>query len=543
MDIRRGATALVGQLCREGAAVVFGIPGAQIMGLYDALYDAPSIRVVTTRHEQGAAYMADGYARTSGRPGVLLTVPGPGVYNACAGLATAYACSSPVLHVAGQVTRDSIGMGRGILHEVHDQLEIVKPVTKTAIRALYADDLVGAVHDAFAAMRSGRPRPTFVEMPPEALAEGTTVPAMAGFEPEPLVPDHERVVAAAKVLDAASTPMIVAGGGVVVGDAHRELTALADRLQALVVVTREGKAAIDNRHELLVGSLWANAKRLRPVFEAADVIVALGTRLEGVPIGAHQRVVRVDVDPGQLSAPNGVSVHGDAAPALAALTDAIRAGRESRAETAKAARAALEERLRVFGLQFELVEELRRALPDDVVLAAGTTTVGYMCHAYFPVYAPRGYLSTSYMGTLGFSLSMGIGAKLGALERPVVTVSGDGGFLFGATELATAVQHGVPIVNVVFNDNAYGNPNREQCEEWDGREIGTELHNPDFVAFAQSFGCDAVRVLTPESLAGAVRDALGNTRPTVIEVPHPRLAYVMRDPGDPAPVRRRPLTD
>ena len=535
-----GAHTLVRQLRAEGVRHVFGVPGAQIMGMLDALYDYPDIAFITNRHEQGSGYMADGSARVTGRPGVLATVPGVGVYNAGAAIATAYACSYPVLLLAGQVSRDKIGKNTGILHEVHDQLEILRPITKWAHRELDGARLGAAVHEAFGQMLSNRPQPASLEFPPEALAE----PGSSGVLPparrdQPAV-DLKAVSKAAEFAAAAASPLIIAGGGAVGGDAYAEVTALAERIQAAVLVTREGKAAIDNRHPLFVGSTWANTRRLADVYGSADLVIAIGTRLEGYTLRPGQRLIRIDVDPSRLADRQDVALLGDAREVLAALTGELEmAGPRPSSRSAEVARMreALVSKLREFP-QTPIVDALRAAIPDDAVIAGGTTTVGYMCHAYLPIHSPRGYLSTSYMGTLGFSLAMGLGAKLGAPDRPVVTISGDGGFLFGATELATAVQYGLNTINVVFNDNAYGNPNREQHEDWGGRAIGTELINPDFVAFARSFGVEGVKVSDPDSLSAAIKDALSHEGPTLIEYPHERLPYVFRDPPREAAAKR-----
>src|SRR6202051_3918159 len=227
-----GGAALARQLRAEGVEVVFGVPGDQLMSALDALVDVPEIRYIVTRHEQATTYMADGYARAAGRPGVAMVVPGVGVYNAASGLATAYACSSPVLLIAGQVNRDGIGRDLGLLHDVHDQLDLVRPITKWATRALHAADIAPAVREAFAQMTSGRPRPVEIEVPPEAFAELATVTVSVPPRPLPGRPDGVALDKAAQLLASPSSPLIVAGGGVVLGDASISLTALAERLQA-----------------------------------------------------------------------------------------------------------------------------------------------------------------------------------------------------------------------------------------------------------------------------------------------------------------------
>jgi acetolactate synthase-1/2/3 large subunit len=527
MATMSGGHAFARQLVREGVQHVFGLPGDQIMYALDGLYDEPAIQFVTTRHEQGTTFMADGYARAGGRPGVAFVVPGVGVYNAGAGLATAWAASSPVLLVAGQVNRHGIGTSLGLLHEVHDQLDLVRPITAWQRRALSADAIPETVHEAFVHLRRGRRRPVEIEMPPEAFAEDADVELL---EPAPdvrICADDESVARAVALLADAERPLVWAGGGVVLGDATGELAALAEFLQAPVITTRQGKGAIDDRNPLSVGTAWVN-KRLQPIVDDADVILAVGTNFAASGATKDQLVVHVDVDPEQVGRhfPDAVAVVGDAAPTLAAILaglEASAAPRPSRAAEARAARAQVEEQLRAIGPQAQMVETLRAAVPDDGILVPCTTTIGYMCHMHYRTYAPRTYLSTSYMGTLGFGFPAALGAKVACPDRPVVCITGDGGFLFAATELATAVQYGINVVTVVFNDNAYGNSNRDQRERFHGREIGTVLRNPDFAQFAESFGADGIALRGISELAPALREAIANDRPTVIEVPMDRL--------------------
>jgi len=527
MDTMTGGQAFARQLAREGVQHVFGLPGDQIMHALDGLYDEPGIQFITTRHEQGTTFMADGYARAGGRPGVAFVVPGVGVYNAGAGLATAWAASSPVLLVAGQINRHGIGASLGLLHDVHDQLEIVRPVTAWQQRALTADAIPAAVHGAFERLRSGRRRPVEIEMPPEAFSEAGEVQLL---DPAPDVresADPEAIADAAALLVAAERPLIWAGGGVVLGDASAELTAVAEFLQAAVVTTRQGKGGLDDRNPLSVGSVWGN-KRIQPVVDEADVILAVGTHFLSSGASKDQVVVHVDVDPEQIGRhfPNAMPVVGDAAPTLAALLVELESRsdpRPSRASETSAMRASVEAQLRAVGPQAEMVETLRSAVPDDGILVPCTTSIGYMCHMHYRTYAPRTYLSTSYMGTLGFAFPAALGAKVACPDRAVVCATGDGGFLFAATELATAVQYGINVVTVVYNDNAYGNSNRDQRERFHGREIGTVLHNPDFAKFAESFGADGVTLKDSSEVGPAVRDAIENDAPTVIEVPMERL--------------------
>lgn len=527
MENMTGGHALARQLVNEGVTHIFGLPGDQIMHALDGIYDEPQLEFITTRHEQGTTYMADGYARATGRAGVAFVVPGVGVYNAGAGLATAWAASSPVVFIAGQINRHGIGKGLGLLHEIDDQLDIVRPITAWQKRALTAEEIPATVHEAFARVRRGRRRPVEIEMPPEAFSEEASVELFAKADDIRVGADPEQVKRAAEILAGAERPLIWAGGGVVLGNASAQLTAVAEFLQAGVVTTRQGKGAVDDRHPLSIGSVWVN-KRMQPVLDDADAILAVGTHFMGSNVAKDKVVVHVDVDPVEIGLrhENSFAVVGDAAPALDELLAELQKlgdPRPSRTAETQAARARVDEQLYAIGPQAAMVDTLRAAIPDDGIVVPCTTTVGYMCHMHYPVYEPRTYLSTSYMGTLGFGFPAALGAKVGQPDRPVVAVTGDGGFLFAATELATAVQYGINLVTVVYNDNAYGNSNRDQRERFHGREIGTALHNPDFAKFAESFGADGVKLARPEDLADALPQAIANNRPTVIEVPMDRL--------------------
>ncbi len=535
----RGADALARQLYREGVRVLFGLPGDQLMAALDALYDIPEIRYITTRHEQGTTYLADGYARAGGQPGVSMVVPGIGVYNAATGLATAYATSSPVFQIAGQVARSAIDRDLEGLHDINGQLDIVRPITKWAELVLDPAAIPAAVREAFRQMATGRPRPVHVEIPPETLIDEADITLL---DPEPVEPsagDPEHIAAAATLLAGAARPLIVAGGGAMLGGASAALTAIAELLQAPVITTREGKGAIDDRHPLSVGTMWVN-RRLRPVIDDADVILAVGTRFQGFATAPNQQIVHLDADPTQIAkhakVAVGIVAHaGAGSEALLVALDSLGAGagagarrRPSRTAETMAMRASVGEQLRAIGPAAHMVESLRRAIPDDAVVVPCTTTIGYMCHMHFPVYEPRTYLASSYMGTLGFAFPTAIGAKVAVPERPVVAISGDGGFLFAATELATAVQYGINTVTVIFNDNAYGNSNRDQREKYQGRELGTALRNPDFAAFARSFGARGETVTGIDELEPLLREAIADAAapgglPTVIEVPMDRL--------------------
>lgn len=524
MPVLTGGQALVAQLLREGVEVVFGLPGVQLDWAFDALYEARDhIRVIHTRHEQATSYMADGYARSTGKLGVCLVVPGPGVLNAMAGLATAYACNSRVLCLTGQIPSDQIDKGRGLLHEIPHQLEALRSVTKWAARALRPEAVPSLVHEACVQLKSGRPRPVALEIPPDVLQKTAEVELLPPARPELPEPDSELVEEAARLLGQAQHPLIFAGGGVLVAEAWDELRALAELLEAPVVLTMDGKGALDDRHDLAQNMVAA-----RELTPQADVILVVGTRFLQPATSdwgpRQQAVIQLDIDPEEIGRnyPPTIGIVADAKRGLAALLNRLPLYNRRR-ESRRAELRALKER--IFDLLWEVQPQasyamaLREALPEEGILVSESTQVGYWTWNAFPVYRPRTFLTSGYQGTLGFGFATALGAKVGHPDRPVLSLNGDGGFFYNLPELATMVQHRLDVITVVFNDNAYGNVRRIQKERFGGRFIASDLYNPDFVLLAQSFGIEGVRVGTPEALRDVVQDAVRDPRPILIEVP------------------------
>ena len=518
-----GGQALARALYLQGVRVIFGLPGVQLYHALDGLQGEPGIRFITTRHEQATTYMADGYARAGGGIGTAMMVPGPGLQNASAGIGTAFAASSPILVVSGQIERDLIGVDRGILHEVNDQLDTIRPVTKWARRILDPAEIPDAVHEAFYHLKTGRPRPVEIEIPPETLAEVADVELREPEEyPRPAA-DLERVSAGAQMLSEAANPLIWAGGGVISSGAQEALLKVAEHLQAPILTTPEGKGAISERHPLALG-----AHRLRndPVAREEpnfDTILAVGTRMANPAWLAGQQIVQIDVDPAELGRnyEKTFGILGDARQTLDNLYDNLRqlgparADRSPEYDTLRQRRA--ESAIRVEP-QESITSTIRNVMPEDGILISGMTQIGYYCRAFYPVYEPRTFLTSSYAGNLGYAFPVALGAKVAQPDKAVVAVSGDGGFLFNSQELATAVQYGINVVVIVFNDNAYGNVLRDQVNRFEGRIYGAALHNPDFVKLAEAYGARGVRV-DAEGLDTALAEALAIDAPTLIEVP------------------------
>jgi acetolactate synthase-1/2/3 large subunit len=521
-----GGEALVQSLLAEGVTTVFGLPGVQLDWAFAALYDAqPAVRVLHTRHEQATTYMADGFARTTGQVGTALVVPGPGLLNAAAGLATAYACNSPVLCIAGQIQSDLIGVERGALHEIKNQLEMVQSVTKWAARAMKPEEIPGLVHEAFRRMLTGRPRPVEIEIPPDVLQARADVhiPEPEVFE-NPGVQDLDALERAAAALGRAERPLIMAGGGILAAGAWEELRQLAEMVQAPVVMTSNGRGALSDRHYL------AHVQLAAPVLvPQADVVLGVGTRFVQPARAAwqlrpDQTVIRLDIDPVEITRNHtpDIALVGDAKKGLAQLVERVprhNRSRPSRREESEALRQRAREALLSVKPQADLAMAIRAELPDDGIFVSEMTQVGYWSNQGYPVYEPRTFITPGYQGTLGYGFTTAMGAKVGNPDKKVVSINGDGGFGYQLAELSTLKLHRINMVTIVFNDNAYGNVNRIQREQFGGKVLGSELVNPDFVKLAEAFGVEGLRAKDAGELRRAVREALAADHPTLIEVP------------------------
>ena len=525
-----GAQALAGSLRSEGVDTIFGLPGVQVMPAIDALYEVrDQIRLVHTRHEQAAAYMADGYARVTGRPGVAMVVPGPGALNAVAAIGTAYASSSPVLLVSGQIPSASLGKRRGELHEVDDQLDVFKPITKWNHRVTDAGQIPEAVQEAFRQLKTGRPRPVELEIPPDTLMASVDVDLIEPEEYPRLLPGSSDIDRAAQLLAGSSRPAIYAGGGVVLSGASEQLQRLADYVQAPVLTSREGKGAVPEEEYLSVGASYASLGPAYSILPQSDVVLAVGTRflLEGLKLDA-QRVIHIDIDPSEIgkSYHTEVGIEADAREALTRLNLRLReisGPKPSRREEIEGYKTTHAGELR--GLaprQLEIVDTIRAGLADDAVVVGGVTNIGYWGHMAFPVRRTGTYVTSSYFATLGYAFPVGLGAKVAAPGRQVVSITGDGGFMYSSGELSTAVAHGINLVTILFNNDAFGASRWDQTHRFGGRYIATELRNPDFVKLAEAHGAVGMRT-DPDGLGPALRKALSTDGPVLLEVQVPTM--------------------
>ncbi len=515
-----GGEAIVDGLLRHGIDTVFGLPGVQVYGLFDAFArNANRLRLINARHEQTTAYMALGYACATGRPSAYAVVPGPGVLNTTAALATAWGVNAPVLCLTGQVPSAMLGRARGQLHELPDQLATLRSLLKWAERIEHPASAPDLVARAFQAMLSGRRGPVALEMPWDQFAATAEVVPQ---EPLPLHPsppiDAERIAALARMIDGAKAPMLWVGGGAL--HAASEIRALAERIGAPVVSFRNGRGIVDDRHPL--GLTIAAGYKLWP---ETDLIVGFGTRLEvptqrwGKP-PPGLKLARIDIDPAEMRRLEvDFALLADSADAARALAVAVAPRADAtRAQAIARAKSDAEEAIQAVQPQMSFLNAIRDMLPEDGILCDEMTQVGYASWFGFPFHAPRTLITSGFSGTLGAGFPTALGVKVAHPDRPVVALTGDGGFLFGGAELATAVLHGINLVTVLFNNSAYGNVLRDQHRLFDGRDSGSALRNPDFQAYAGSFGVPSWRVTDVDGLRAALSQALAANAPALIEV-------------------------
>jgi len=522
MPLMSAGQAIVESLLAHGVDTVFGIPGAHTYDLFDALHAAGErIRFITVRHEQAAGYLAYGYAKSSGKTGVFSVVPGPGVLNAGAAMCTALGACTPMLCLTAEIPAPFIGRGRGILHELPDQLATLRSINKWAGRIDHPTQASAVVAEAFASMRGGRPGPAAIETPWDVLGQRAEVAIEAPRAPAAPPPiDPDSIARAVEIVRAAKRPMITVGAGAL--HAGDEVLELARLLQAPVSAHRSGRGVVSEAlpYGFSCGEAigqWMNT----------DLVIGIGSRLElqhlrwkTMPPGL--RLVRIDIDPTEMTRlPPAAGVVADAKAGTAAFLSALARAISPRASREEEFRAAKRKARAEFGQvqpQMAYVDVLREVLPPDGFLVEEISQVGFAVRFGFPVYAPRSYVTCGYQETLGFGFNTALGVKAANPARPVVSISGDGGFLFGIQELATAVHHAINVVACVFNNQSFGNVRRDQQTIYAGHVIGAELTNPDFVKLAESFGARAWRVENPGEFRTALEQALAADAPAVIEV-------------------------
>ncbi|MCY3714191.1 MAG: thiamine pyrophosphate-binding protein [Gemmatimonadetes bacterium] len=517
MPVMNGGEALIRSLRANGVEVVFGLPGAGQYEAIDAIYRQEGMRYITTRNEQAISYMADGYARVSGKPGVGIAVEGPGFFNTTAGLATAFAQSSPVLLVTGDHHGVSIP-GR----PPHDSRGDYGAYSKWSGRAESPGDIPGLVREALLQLNTPRKRPIVLEIGPHVFRAEEEVRLLETASYAPAAGDAGQLAHAARLLAESKRPLIWVGAGA--SDGAPLVRKIAEHLGSPVVSSRSGKGILPARHPLSLGMFEARFKPLKDRVDECDVILSVGTATDLSARLGGQTVIRIDDDPDEINQ-DGSQTHGiqgDAALSLEVLYGnlaGLSAPRPNVTEDIQAINAHRFGPAEQLQPQGAFMDAMRAAIPDDGIFVGGMNQMGYYGRNYYHSQSPRGYQTSSHHGTLGSVFPVGIGLKIGRPDRAVVVVSGDGGILYNLQELATAVQYGINVVTVVFNDNAYGNVWRAQMEEFDGRVIGTELHNPDFVRLAEAYGSRGVLAEDASQLEAAVGEAVTADAPTLIEVP------------------------
>ncbi len=506
-----------------GIAHLFCLPGVQNDDFFDALYNEQgTIRPIQVRHEQAAGYMALGAAMATGRPQAYCVVPGPGFLNTTAALSTAYAVNAPVLALIGQIPTPAIDKDYGLLHEIPNQDGILASLTKAATRILDAGEAHDKVHAVLSELINGRPRPVGIECPMNVWgAEVDSEQTLAPLVVQPVAPDPALIEQAAALLDQSTQPLIIVGGGA--QHASAEITQLAEILQAPVSAFRTGHGVLDSRHYLSVTSPLGNE-----LWKDCDVVLAIGTRLQMQQMAwgtdDQLKIIHIDIDEAALGRHTdpAIGILADARLASEALLEALSANNRSRpnrqAEMAER-KTQMAERLAHLEPQLSFLGAIRNALPEDGIFVEDLTQVGYVSRFAFPVYQPRTFLTSGYQGTLGWGYASALGAKVACPDRAVVSIAGDGGFMFNAQELASAVRHNIAVVVVVFSDGAFGNVARIQQENYDGRTIASDLKNPSFSALAESFGVMALEAGGPDELETTIKDALDANVPALIEVP------------------------
>jgi thiamine pyrophosphate-dependent acetolactate synthase large subunit-like protein len=530
-----GAQLLVEALKANGVDTIFGIPGIHNLAIYDALVDERALRIVTTRDERGAGHMADGHARATGRPGVCLTVPGPGVTNALTAIGEAYADSSPVLLLASQLPSATVTMDREDFHQLRGVEAVLASVTLWGVRPARAEEIGQAVNDAFRRFETGRPRPCYVDLPMDLLSAKVDALAPAHQAGRtrctPAVLPLADVCRAVEALMGASRPLLLVGGGA--WRAAESLLELVQLLSIPVVMTSSGKGIVPEDHPLSLGDGWMVHQLGREALEQADAILAVGVRFGPLTTSwwtrqISGRVIHVDIDPTEIGkhTPASIGIVGDAKQVVEAFLVQYRE-RDVAARRPWLDVIAVRERRRAAIRArapdaVATLEGLRRVLPDESLVFNDINGIACWGAGAFICRRPRTFHYPIGFGCLGFALPAAIGAKLARPDVPVVALCGDGGFLFSGHELATAVQERVPVVAVVFNDDAYGTIKADQSYRYPARSLGSDLRSPDFVRYAEAFGARGCRVDSVQKVPEAVAAALEHDAPTLIEAPCPQ---------------------
>jgi thiamine pyrophosphate-dependent acetolactate synthase large subunit-like protein len=518
----------------NGVRTVFGIPGVHTLDAYDALIDSDYVETILPRHEQGAGFMADGYYRASGRPGVALIVTGPGVTNVATAVGEAFADSSKVLVIATNLEREYLDKLEGNLHEITDQMGVMKPITKWSHRVMSAQEIPGAVAEALEQLDTGRPRPVYLEIPLDVLAEECEVDELPVATEQVTLPSPAEITSAGNLIRSGGKLLIFAGGGAVSESASAALTELAELSGAAVFTSLMGKGAIPEDHPQALGAFgyrWSDDSPIVPFMTGSEVCLAIGTGL-GLRTTANgsmplpSKLIHADLDESEFNKryQSDVTIQADATEVLRALINDIKqngapAERWDEAEIAAGREknfAPADERAARY---VPYLHALRNAIPRDGIVINDMTMMSYEAARYFPVYGPRTYTFPRGFGTLGSSLPTAIGAKVARPDRAVVSINGDGGVQFTLTELGAAVHHKIPVPFVIFNDSTHTAVKAAQQRTYPGRFIDVDLVNPDYVKIAEAYGIPGYRAESPEELSRLLSESFKASTPVIIDVP------------------------
>jgi len=509
-----------------GVEVIFGIPGVHTVELYRGLPNT-KLRHVTPRHEQGAGFMADGYARVSGRPGVCFIITGPGMTNIATAMAQAYADSIPMLVISAVNALGQIGSGEGWLHELQDQRQLVKQVSAFSHTVTTAAELPKVVARAFASFAGARPRPVHIELPLDIItaAADKLPPIRAIVPPSPPAASPTTLQEAANWLNGAKAPVLLLGGGA--QDAGPFVRSLAEKLDAPTVMSVNGRGLLPPGHPLAVPCSPSVPPTMK-LIESADVILAIGTEFGSTDYdwfeqgGAkfNGKCIRIDIDAQQIvrSRQPDLTIIADASEAAAALVPLLGSAKRDGAARAAATRdAVLSDLSRTYRACLHLMETVRDTLPGAILVGDSAQPVYAGC-IYYPSAAPRSWFcSATGYGTLGYALPASIGAQLAAADRPVVCLIGDGGLQFTIQELASAREIEAPVIILLWNNNGYGEIKTYMISR-QIHPIGVDIFTPDFQMLAKGFGCEAVKLKKPSELPGLLRKAAKRKTATIIEI-------------------------
>ena len=517
----KGGEILIECLKAQGVSAVFGMPGTQNIQIYDALLQrgGGTIDHYLVRHEYAATQMADGFARATGEPGVAITVPGPGASNASTGILEAFTDCAPVLLITGQSDSSLYSKHPSKMFHGLDQMHFFESITKYCAIAHTVAEIPVVVENAFKAMRNGRPGPTMLEFPMDVVTGEGDVRIPRRVERAELPPpDDADLSTAVETIRNAKMPVIFAGSAVFHANARNELRLLAEKLNAPVIVTRNGKGVLSEDHPLALQICYGYLGR--EALERSDCLIGIGPRFTSIDtrnwsLELPQPFIQIDEDANEigLEYPCDVGVVGDLKLTLQALIEDVTPGQNEWDEVLTELRAKFDAQP-----SLPVIHELQDVLPRDTIYAIDVHALGYASFAELPIYDPRTFLYPNIGVALGHAYPAAIGAKVAHPDRPVICFSGDGGFLMGAVEMATAMKYGINVVAIVVNDGALSAIKGSQLKGCEGRTIDTDLLNPDFVEFAQSFGAYAKRVENLGDFKETLRDALAAEKPALIEV-------------------------